>query len=98
MTIKYKRLEKLYQLLYNYNTNTRIGVINILNTSEKIKILMSRCGINQKELASRLGVTQPVLSKKFKLNNWRESDLQEIAQVCGAEYITLFKYNDELID
>ena len=59
---------------------------------------MSRRGINQKELASRLGVTQPVLSKKFKLNNWRESDLQEIAQVCGAEYITLFKYNDEIID
>lgn len=72
-------------------------MINISNTTEKVKILMIKCGTNQKELAAKLGVTQPVLSKKFKLNNWRESDLEEIAKVCGAEFETVFKFNGETI-
>lgn len=72
-------------------------MIIIPNTTEKIKILMIKCGTNQKELAVKLGVSQPVLSKKFKMNNWRESDLEEIAKVCGAEFETVFKYNNEII-
>lgn len=72
-------------------------MVKISNTTEKVKILMIKCGTNQKELATKLGVSQPVLSKKFKLNNWRESDLEEIAKACGAEFETVFKYNDETI-
>lgn len=58
---------------------------------------MIKCGINQKELAAKLGISQPVLSKKFKMNNWRESDLKEIAKACGAEFESVFKYNNETI-
>lgn len=58
---------------------------------------MIKCGITQTELAERLGVTQPVISKKFKLNNWRESDLEKIAKVCNAEYEMVFKFNNEII-
>ena len=36
-------------------------------TTEKIKILLIKCGSNQKELAEKLGISQPALSKKFKL-------------------------------
>ena len=43
--------------------------------TEKIKILMIKKGITQKELADKLEVAQPTLSKKFKLDDWRESDL-----------------------
>lgn len=68
-----------------------------IGTTEKIKILLIKCGSNQKELAERLGISQPALSKKFKLNDWRESDLKEIAKVCGAEYTNGFKINDEII-
>jgi len=72
-------------------------VIEIANTTEKIKILMIKCGTNQKELAAKLGISQPALSKKFKQNDWRESDLEEIAKVCGAEFNTVFKINNEVI-
>ena len=66
-------------------------------TTEKIKILLIKCGSNQKELAEKLGISQPALSKKFKLDDWRESDLREIAKLCGAEYTNGFKINDEVI-
>ena len=58
---------------------------------------MIKCGTNQKELAAKLGISQPVLSKKFKLNNWRESDLEEIAVACGAEFESVFRINNETI-
>lgn len=60
--------------------------MEIISTTEKIKILMIRCGTNQKELAAKLGITQPTLSGKFKLDDWRESDLKEIARICGCSY------------
>lgn len=58
---------------------------------------MIKCGLNQKDLAAKLGITQPTISKKFKYNDWRESDLREIAKVCGAEYEAVFKLNNETI-
>ena len=64
---------------------------NITSTTDKIKILLIKSGLNQKELATKLGISQPALSKKFKLNDWRESDLREIAEVCGADYEGFFK-------
>lgn len=68
-----------------------------IGSTEKIKILLIKCGSNQKELAEKLRISQPALSKKFKLNDWRESDLQEIAKVYGAEYTNGFKINNEII-
>lgn len=62
--------------------------------TEKIKILMIKCNINQKELANRLGVSQPTLSGKFKLDDWRESDLQKIAEICGCQFEGNFKSKD----
>ena len=47
-------------------------------------------GITQAELAEKLEVTQPTLSKKFKLDNWRESDLENIASVCGCKFVGKF--------
>lgn len=66
----------------------------ITSTTEKIKMVMLKCHITQKELASKLGITQPTLSSKFKLDDWRESDLRKIADVCGCVYENSFKFND----
>ena len=60
--------------------------VSNIGMTEAIKVLMVRCGTNQKELATKLGITQPTLSKKFKLDDWRESDLKEIAKICGCSY------------
>lgn len=65
--------------------------------TEKIKILMIKKGVTQKELANLLEMSQPNLSKKFKLDDWRESDLKEIARVCRCKYEASFIIEDEKI-
>ena len=53
--------------------------------SNEIRKLMKECGLRETDLAARLGVSIPTLSKKLKYDNWREKDLQRIAEVCGYE-------------
>lgn len=38
---------------------------------------MKRQGYTQKDLAEKLGTSQANLSKKFKFNDWRESDVKK---------------------
>lgn len=76
---------------YNWNS---FGGENSLTTTDQIKMVMIRAGLNQKTLAERLGITQPTLSSKFKLNDWRESDLRKIAEICGCSYEGHFKFNN----
>ena len=65
-----------------------------MTTTDQIKMVMIRAGLNQKTLAERLGITQPTLSSKFKLNDWRESDLRKIAETCECSYEGHFKFNN----
>ena len=58
--------------------------------TKEIRKLMIDKGITQAELAEKLEVTQPTLSKKFKLDNWRESDLENIASVFGCKFVGKF--------
>ena len=53
-------------------------------------MIMAARHITQSDLASKLGITQPTLSGKFKLDDWRESDLKRIADICNCEYHTTF--------
>lgn len=61
-----------------------------MTTTGKIKMIMAARDITQKELAAKLGITQATLSGKFKLDNWRESDLKKIAAICNCDYKSLF--------
>ncbi len=65
--------------------------------TEKIKIMLIKAGMTQQDLAKKLGTSQPNLSKKFKLDDWRESDLEQIAKACGYTYEGYFRNNDEVI-
>lgn len=53
-------------------------------------MIMAARDITQKELATKLGISQPTLSGKFKLDDWRESDLKKIAEICRCDYKSLF--------
>lgn len=66
----------------------------LYSMGEKMKILMSRRNINQKELAEKLGISQVTLSKKFKLDDFRESDVKEIAKALDAEFEGRLILND----
>ena len=69
----------------------------IITISEKLEIVLKRLDISKKELADRLGTSQPNISKKFKYNDWRESDVKEICSVIGVECETIFKLEDGTI-
>ena len=64
-----------------------------MGTTEKVKFLMDRQGLMQKELAEKLGISQQNLSKKMKHNDWRESDLRDIAKILNAELEVNFIMN-----
>lgn len=69
-------------------------MVLIISISEKLEIVLKREGITKKELAKKLGVSQPNISKKFKYNDWRESDVIEICNVIGIKCETIFKLKD----
>ena len=69
----------------------------IITISEKLEIVLKRLDISKKELADKLGTSQPNISKKFKYNDWRESDVKKICSVIGVECETIFKLEDETI-
>ena len=75
----------------------RKGSDSIITISEKLEIVLKRLDISKKELADRLGTSQPNISKKFKYNDWRESDVKEICSVIGVECETIFKLEDGTI-
>lgn len=66
----------------------------MLTTTDKLRIILSKLEINQKELANKLGTTQQNISKKFKYNDWRESDVKQICSVLEIECETVFKLRD----
>lgn len=59
--------------------------------TQKIKIAMIKQNINQLELASKMGMAQAGLSRKFKLENYTIEDLEKISRALGVELIIEFK-------
>ena len=57
-----------------------------MGMTNKIKALCAIRGINQQQLAEKLNTPQSNLSKKYLKDNWKESDLQEIAQILNADF------------
>lgn len=58
---------------------------NVMGVAKKIKMLVVANEITMKDLAERLGTSQPNLSNKLKRDNFSEKELEEIAAVCNAK-------------
>lgn len=58
-----------------------------LTISEKIKILLKRKGMTARELADRLGTTPQNLQNKLTRDNFKISDIQEIAAALGVHFV-----------
>lgn len=54
--------------------------------AKKINMLLIEMGITKQELAQRLGTTPSNISGKLKRDNFSETELQEIANACGATF------------
>lgn len=54
------------------------------NLTEKLKIAMIKQGVNQIELATRVGQTQSNLSQKFVANNFKLSEYEKLVTALGC--------------
>ncbi len=61
--------------------------INFMSASLEIKKALLEKDMNVKDLAKLLNCTPENLYKKFKIDNWKEKDVQKIAEVLGYTYI-----------
>lgn len=56
-----------------------------MTTTEKIKLLKDRCGLNLGELAEKVGTTRQNLNNKFGRNNFCEREIRELGDVMGYD-------------
>lgn len=56
-----------------------------LTTTEKIKLIKDRAGLNLGELAERAGTTRQNLNNKFNRNNFCEREIRELGNVMGYD-------------
>ncbi|MGF9979534.1 helix-turn-helix transcriptional regulator [Viridibacillus arvi] len=62
--------------------------------AEKIRIALIKKGMTLTQLAEKLEVSQPNLSKKLKRNNFSEEELRKIAQLLDMRYEAYFIMED----
>lgn len=61
---------------------------------EKIRIALIKKGMTLTQLAEKLEVSQPNLSKKLKRNNFSEEELRKIAQLLDMKFEAYFIMED----
>lgn len=77
-----------------YHQGMKRGEIMQLSVSEKIKIILGRRNMTVSDLAKKLNTSRQNLTNKFARNNFREKELQEIAEAMDCSVNVLFKLND----
>lgn len=65
-----------------------------VTTSEKLEIALKRQGFTKKELAEKLKTSQPNMSKKFKHDDWRESDIKAICNAIGIDVEIILRFDN----
>lgn len=66
-----------------------------LTTSEKIKIALGRKNMTLQDLAHKLGTTRQNLHNKITRGNFKEDDLQKIAEALDLKLEISFIFDDE---
>lgn len=62
--------------------------------STKIKMLLAARDMTIKDLSKKLGTSSQNVTAKLRRDNLSESDLQQIAQACNADFEGTFKLKD----
>lgn len=65
-----------------------------MSLEEKIKVLLAYRKMNMRQLAEKMNVSQQSLSRKMKMNAFKEDDLIQIAEICDATLEGVFTLND----
>ena len=71
--------------------NKQKGVIYI-TLQQRVKASCELAGMSLTELAEKLGMSQQNFSKRLKVGKFTQEELEEIAKVLGANYISVFEF------
>lgn len=80
--------------MYNVHNNTKVKDGVILGKTEEIKILLIKTGKTVTELAEAMGTSSQNLSNKLRRDDFKVSELEEIAKICGAKFESNFLLED----
>lgn len=65
----------------------------MITTSEKLKVILEYYNHDITWLSKQWGISQPAMSKKFKNNNWKESDIKKFCEILNCKYHITFDYD-----
>ncbi|EQF22270.1 helix-turn-helix family protein [Clostridioides difficile CD160] len=65
-----------------------------ISATKKIKHILIKKNITQRELAEKLDMTPQMLSNRFKKDNFSEKELLEIAEILNCKYDCVFTLKD----
>lgn len=66
-----------------------------MSMAEKIRILLIKRGnISEAELARQLGISPQNLNNKMRRDDFKQSDLKQIAEALNCDYCSTFKMKD----
>lgn len=63
----------------------------MIETNEKIRILLKRKNMTVTELAEKVDTTRQNMTNKLNRNNFAEKDLKEISDALGCDLILEFR-------
>ena len=62
---------------------------------QKIDVACAYAGISKAEMSRRLGYKTPqAFQQRYNTGKFTQDELQKIAAIAGAEYISIFKFPD----
>ncbi|MGE7113960.1 helix-turn-helix domain-containing protein [Lysinibacillus sp. NPDC047702] len=65
-----------------------------MSKTESIKILLIKTGMTVTEVAEALGTSSQNLSNKMRRDDFKVSELEEIAKICGVRFESNFILED----
>lgn len=65
-----------------------------MKSSQKIKMALAYKNMSESELARQFGITPQAFSQRLKRDKFSSADLDKIADILGAKWVTAFKFPD----
>lgn len=65
-----------------------------MTIQQKIDMAIAYTGVTKREIAARLGVTPSAFGQRLKTGKFTQEELEKIAGVFNAEYVSFFRFPD----
>ena len=81
------------KILYTIYNIVEKEVVRI-DTKQKIEAACKIAGVTVTELGKRIGMSQQTISYRLKTGKFKQSELEEMAVIMGAQYHSIFTFPD----